>query len=78
VGDESHLLLYVEVVVESRFPSNALLLGRVVINRMLDAESRSFNLPLVIARFDLIGEDSDGVGIENIASVQDEGRFRPT
>ena len=59
VGDGNHLLLYIEVVVESRFPSNALLLGRVAINRMLDSESRNFNLPLVITRLDLLGDDSD-------------------
>jgi hypothetical protein len=61
VGDDSHLLLYLEVVVESRFPSNALLLGRVAINRMLDSESRNFTLPLVIARLDLLGDDSEMV-----------------
>jgi hypothetical protein len=59
VGNSDHLLLYIEVVVESRVPSNALLLGRTAINRLLDSESRNFNLPLVIARLDLLHEHAE-------------------
>jgi hypothetical protein len=59
VGNAEHLLLYVEVVVESRYPSSALSLGRLALNRLLDNESRNWNLPLVIARLDLLTEESD-------------------
>ncbi len=60
VGDEKHNLQYIEVQVESRLPSVALLLARRPLNAMLDAITRNFTLPLSLQRLELISpKDGD-------------------
>jgi len=54
VGDEHHKLQYIEVRVESKLPSNALMLARRPLNALLDVLTRNHNMPLTIQRVDLI------------------------
>ena len=59
-GDEVGKLQYITVTVESRLPSNALLLARGPINALLDVFTRDWNMPLIVVRLDLISpRDSD-------------------
>ena len=53
-GDEVGRLQYISVSVESRLPSNALLLARGPINALLDVFARDSNMPLTVQRLDLI------------------------
>lgn len=52
---------YITVTVESRLPSNAILLARGPINALLDVFARNFSLPLVIQRLDLMSPTSGEV-----------------
>jgi hypothetical protein len=52
---------YITVTVESRLPSNAILLARGPINTLLDVFARNFSLPLVIHRLDLMSPTSGEV-----------------
>jgi hypothetical protein len=61
VGDEKHNLQYIEVQVESRLPSVALLLARRPLNAMLDVITRNFNLPLTLQRLELVSPKDGGV-----------------
>jgi hypothetical protein len=54
VGDASHRLSYIEVRVESKLPSNALMLARRPLNAMLDVMARNHNMPLTLQRVDLL------------------------
>ena len=54
VGDERHKLSYIEVRVESRLPSNAIMLARRPLNALLDVLTRNHNLPLNLQRVELI------------------------
>lgn len=61
VGDEKHNLHYIEVQVESRLPSIALLLARRPLNAMLDVITRNFTLPLTLQRLELISPKDGNV-----------------
>lgn len=61
VGDETHRLSFIEVRVESRLPSNALMLARRPLNAMLDVLTRNHDLPLTLQRVDLISPFDEGV-----------------
>jgi len=47
-------LQFVEVRVESKLPSNALLLARRPLNALLDVMTRNYNLPLCLQRLELL------------------------
>jgi hypothetical protein len=66
VGDENRKLTHIAVRVESRLPSNALLLARRPINALLDVLVRDFNLPLAVQRLDLISPADGGVLISEM------------
>ena len=59
VGDQNHRLKFIEVSVESKLPSNALMLSRRPLNALLDVMTRNHNMPLVLQRVELISP-SDG------------------
>ena len=54
VADSDSLLQYISVVVQTRLPSNALLLARQPLNALLDVFARARQQPLVYQRLDLI------------------------
>lgn len=66
VGDENRKLAYIGVRVESRLPSNALLLARRPINALLDVLTRDRDLPLTVQRLDLISPADGGVLISEM------------
>jgi hypothetical protein len=53
-GDDEGKLKYISVKVQSRLPSNALVLARRPINALLDVLTRDSNMPLMIQRLELI------------------------
>jgi hypothetical protein len=53
-GDETGKLKYITVSVESKLPSNALLVARGPINALLDVFTRNSNMPLIVQRLDLV------------------------
>jgi hypothetical protein len=53
-GDEAGKLKYITVRVESRLPSNALLLARGPINALLDIFTRDSNMPLTVQRLEIM------------------------
>lgn len=53
-GDEAGKVRYITVSVESRLPSNALLLARGPINALLDVFTRDSNMPLTVQRLELM------------------------
>jgi hypothetical protein len=53
-GDQAGRLQHIAVKVESRLPSNALLLARGPINALLDVITRDHHMPLTIQRLELI------------------------
>jgi hypothetical protein len=53
-GDGEGKLKHIAVKVESRLPSNALVLARRPINALLDVLTRDSNMPLMIQRLELI------------------------
>lgn len=59
VADESGQATHVEVKVEADLPSNAIRLGRGALSESLDFLSRSYELPLVLSRVDLISFEGD-------------------
>jgi hypothetical protein len=61
VGDKKHNLQYIEVRVESRLPSVALLLARRPLNAMLDVITRNFNLPLTLQRLEILSPKDGGI-----------------
>jgi hypothetical protein len=60
-GDENGKLQYISVKVQSRLPSNAVLLARGPVNALLDVFTRNHNMPLVIQRLDVISPTSGDV-----------------
>ena len=54
VGGPDHKVIHIAVRVESRLPSNALLLARRPLNALLDVFTRDSNMPLLIERLELI------------------------
>jgi hypothetical protein len=66
VGDENRKLVYIAVRVESRLPSNALLLARRPINALLDVLVRDLHLPLAVQRLDLMSPTDGGVLISEM------------
>jgi hypothetical protein len=54
VGDECRKLSYIEVRVESRLPSNAVMLARRPLNALLDVLTRDYDMPLTVQRVELI------------------------
>lgn len=54
VGDANHKLSFIEVLVETRLPSNAITLARRPLNALLDVLTRDSNMPLTLQRVDLI------------------------
>jgi hypothetical protein len=61
VGDENRRLTYIAVRVQSRLPSNALLLARQPINALLDVLTRDSGMPLLIQRLELVSPVDAGV-----------------
>lgn len=59
IGNEDHRLSYIEVRVESRLPSNAVMLARRPLNALLDVMVRNHNMPLLLQRVELLSP-SDG------------------
>jgi hypothetical protein len=53
-GDEVGKLRFISISVESRIPSNALLLARGPINALLDVFTRDSNMPLTVQRLELM------------------------
>ena len=53
-GDEAGKLKFITVSVESRLPSNALLLARGPINALLDIFTRNSNAPVMVQRLEII------------------------
>jgi len=53
-ADPENRLKHIAVSVESRLPSNALMLARRPINALLDVFTRDWNMPLLIQRLELI------------------------
>jgi hypothetical protein len=53
-GDNNGRLQYIAVKVESRLPSNALLLARGPINALLDVFTRDSHMPLIVQRLELM------------------------
>lgn len=60
-GDPDGKLAYIAVRVESRLPSNALLLARKPINALLDVFTRDSDMPLLIQRLELVSPRDGGV-----------------
>jgi hypothetical protein len=54
VGDARHQLSYIEVLVETRLPSNAIMLARRPLNALLDVLTRDTNMPLTLQRVELV------------------------
>ena len=53
-GDANGKLQHISVKVESRLPSNALMLARKPVNALLDVLTRDSNMPLMIQRLELL------------------------
>lgn len=60
-GDEDRKLRYIAIRVQSRLPSNALLLARQPINALIDVLVRDMNLPLLVQRLELVSPLDGGV-----------------
>jgi hypothetical protein len=58
VGDENAKLHHIEVRVESRLPSNAILLALRPLNALLDVLARNFGFPILLRRVELISPRS--------------------
>lgn len=72
-GDETGKLKYIAVKVETRLPSNALLLARGPVNALLDVFTRDSNMPLVIQRLEVISPASDEVLISELLIPERHG-----
>jgi len=66
VGDGNHNLQHIEVWVESRLPSVAMLLARKPLNAILDVITRNFNLPLTLQRLELLSPKDGHVLISQV------------
>jgi hypothetical protein len=60
VGDERNWLRHIAIRVQSRLPSNALLLARQPINALLDVLTRDSYMPLLIQRLELMSPTDGG------------------
>lgn len=60
-GDDKHNLQRIEVWVESRLPSVAVLLAKRPLNAILDVITRNFNLPLTLQRLELLSPNDGDV-----------------
>jgi hypothetical protein len=72
-GDEVGKLKYITVSVESRLPSNALLLARGPVNALLDVFTRDSNMPLTIQRLELISPIDGDVLISELLIPERRG-----
>jgi hypothetical protein len=72
-GDELGKLKYITVSVESRLPSNALLLARGPINALLDVFTRDSNMPLIVQRLELMSPLDGDVLISEFLIPQRNG-----
>lgn len=54
VGDKQHKLSYIEVLVETRLPSHAIMLARRPLNALMDVLTRDSNMPLTLQRVELV------------------------
>lgn len=54
VAEEGRQLSYIEVQVETRLPSNAIMLARRPLNALLDVLTRDSNMPLSLQRVELL------------------------
>jgi hypothetical protein len=54
VGDQQHRLSYIDVLVETRLPSIAIMLARRPLNALLDVLTRDSNMPLTLQRVELM------------------------
>ena len=54
VGDQAQELAYIEVRVQSKLPSNAVMLARRPINALLDVLTRNNDMPLILQRIELM------------------------
>jgi hypothetical protein len=61
VGDAEGKLSHIAVSVESRFPSNALLLARRPLNALLDVFSSDSGMPLLLQRLELMSPRDGGI-----------------
>ena len=73
VGDEGGKLQYITVSVESRLPSNALLLARGPINALLDVLTRNSNVPVMVQRLELISPQDGEVLISELPIPERNG-----
>jgi hypothetical protein len=72
-GDEGGKLQYITVSVESRLPSNALLLARGPINALLDVLTRNSNVPVMVQRLELISPQDGEVLISELPIPERNG-----
>jgi hypothetical protein len=72
-GDEAGKLQYIAVSVESRLPSNALLLARGPINALLDVFTRNSKMPLMVQRLDLVSPEDGAVLISELLIPERNG-----
>jgi hypothetical protein len=72
-GDEAGKLKYVTVSVQSRLPSNALLLARGPINALLDIFTRDSSMPLTVQRLELMSPLDGDVLIYELLIPQRNG-----
>lgn len=78
VGDERGRLKYIGIKVESRLPSNALLVARRPLNALLDVFTRDSDMPLVIQRLELMSPRDGKVLLTQMLVPQRNGvRFGP-
>jgi hypothetical protein len=72
-GDRNGRLQYISVKVESRLPSNALLLARRPLNALLDVLARDSNMPLMIQRLELLSPVDGDVLISELPVPERQG-----
>jgi hypothetical protein len=73
VGDQHGTLTYIAVRVESRLPSNAMLLARKPINALLDVFTRDWNMPLMIQRLELVSPADGAILVTEMLVPQRNG-----
>jgi methylamine utilization protein MauJ len=72
-GDHSGKLEYIALKVESRLPSNALLLARGPVNALLDVFTRDSHMPLVVQRLELISPVDNRILVSEFLIPQRNG-----
>ena len=72
-GDANGTLQYISVKVESKLPSNAIVLARRPLNALLDVLTRDSNMPLTIQRLDLMSPIDGEVLISELLIPERQG-----